>query len=222
VSRFRLIVAIPIVLAIVSGACADAGTDVTTTTEPPLPYVGVAGPIDVTAALILEADGLGAIPFGHDPDATVTAVASVLGLAPELDSGWIDSFASYGTCPGTEIRAVEFGDLIVLFTDAATQFGEAGSRHFFSYTYRVGSRGPDDLETARGIGLGSALGALTAAYPDTLTLFPEDLTAGGPRYEIIPTSRIGRITGFVGGTAETDPVLAVDGGIGCGDRPVAS
>ena len=212
-----------VLMVVLAGAgCGDAGTGTTTTTEPPLPTLAVPPEIDLDAPFLLGADGLGAVPFGVDPDAAVAATAELLLMDPDEDSGWIDPFSEIGTCPGTEIRAVEFGDLTLLFTDAETQFERAGTRHFFSYRYRTGNRGPLGLVTAEGIGLGSRLEELQTAYGDHLVLLTDDLTAGGPRYEVTPDPPFGLLSGFVGGTGPEEPVLAIDGGFGCGERPAAT
>jgi hypothetical protein len=197
-------------LVVVVAAC--GGGDGVTTTGPFVPST-----IDTTRGLVLDPIGLRAVPFGADPDAAVAAVADLLGRPPDVDTGWIDPFSDYGTCPGSEIRAAEWGDLTLLFTDGESEFAPAGRRHFFSYTYRTGNRGPDGLRTQLGIGLGSSVAALQDAYGPDLAIKAEtieDVAAGGPRYEIAYSR--GLLSGFVAGTGPDESVLAIDGGVGCG------
>src|SRR3546814_13929622 len=72
--------------------------------------------------IALRGDGLGVVSLGSEPDAAVSAVTAALGDT-SLDTGWGSSFGTYGTCPGTEVRAVEWGGLVLLFTDGPTHFG---------------------------------------------------------------------------------------------------
>ncbi len=167
---------------------------------------------------MLAPDGLGVVSFGADMDEAVAAVTAALGAEPSDDTGWIDPFAEFGTCPGTEVRGVSWGDLRLIFGDADTRLVPLGERHFYGFTYRTGRRGPDGLTTAEGIGLGSSRAELEAAYGEELELFLDDTITGGPRYQIgfeIDSSTY--LSGIL--SSEDGVVVWLDGGVGC--APIA-
>jgi len=60
------------------------------------------------------------LEFGAPIEAAQTALRDVLG-APTADSGPGPSAGAYGVCPGSTVRALEYGDgaLVLLFGDAA-------------------------------------------------------------------------------------------------------
>ncbi|MFO7701022.1 MAG: hypothetical protein R6W79_10510, partial [Acidimicrobiia bacterium] len=76
-----------------SGATTTTSGATTTTTDP-------------EAALELSDEGLQVgdtwVPFGTGDAQTIAAISGILG-APNRDSGWIDSFSEYGTCPGSTV-----------------------------------------------------------------------------------------------------------------------
>src|SRR3546814_11636933 len=104
-------------------------------------------------------DGLGVVSLGSEPDAAVSAVTAALG-DPSLDTGWESSFGTYGTCPGTAVRAVEWGGLVLLFTAGPTDFGS--TPHLFPS--RLGSP-PPPLATAPRFGLAPPAPASPALPP---------------------------------------------------------
>ena len=122
----------------------------------------------------------------------------------------------FGASPGTEVRALEWGDLMVIAGNPDSELVEPGTRHFYSYRYRLGRQGPEGLLTAEGIGIGSTVAALEAAYGDALVLFPNETTLGGPRYEVnpVPGSDI-LLSGIVSDVSPDGLVLWIDGGVGC-------
>ena len=72
----------------------------------------------------LTGDGLdlpqGVVPFGAPVQTALPTITAALGR-PTRDTGAGPSFGVYGTCPGTRLRALEFGSgaLVVLFGDVA-------------------------------------------------------------------------------------------------------
>ncbi len=180
-------------------------TSTTTTTTTPAP------------AIVLGADGLGVARFGDEPESTVAALVALLGPATE-DSGWIDPFSVFGTCPGTEVRGVSWDDLTLLFTDAEDGIAPEGGRHFFSYAYFVGLNGgrPFGLATESGITLGSTVAQLGAAYGNQLEIFVDEFF--GTSWEVEFDLESGRfLGGALTGTADDDLVSSIAGGIGCGE-----
>lgn len=165
--------------------------------------------VPAAAALVLRDDGLGDALFGTEPDAVVRYVQAILG-APTADSGWADPFSAFGVCPGTEVRGVTWGDLTLLFSDESTV--ASGRRHFFNYSYGPPfgvSIQPEGMRTDTGIGIGSTVAELRVAYP-TVRIFPPDIADA---YFVVDEN----FTGFLSGTADTDTVRSVIGGIGCGE-----
>jgi hypothetical protein len=186
-----------------SQATTTSGTSTTTT--------------DADASLELSDEGLQAgstwVPFGAGDAEAITAISGILG-APNRDSGWIDSFSEYGTCPGTTVRGVHWGAFVVLFTEADTDFWTGGIPHFFAWYY---TSEPPELETTKGLVIGDTLATLEALY-------------GGPQLEISenpfdPTGSIWLydvagwtgLWGYADGQDPTSDISSINGGRGCGE-----
>lgn len=169
----------------------------TTTTESP------------AVALVLRDDGLGDADFGDDPDSVIQYITAIIGK-PTADSGWADPLQSFGICPGTEVRGVTWGDLQLLFSDESIV--ASGRRHFFNYVYGPAygdAITPAGMRTSTGIGVGTQVADLRAAYPD-VQVYPEDIY--GPYFVVDPN-----MSGFLTGVTDTDTIISFIGGIGCGD-----
>jgi hypothetical protein len=200
--------ALALALAVLTAACGgDDGAGVPDTAAP-----GVT--VDISQGLVLNGDGLQAVPFGAAPDDAVEAVGVLLGRNPDVDTGWIDPTSAYGTCPGSELPAVEFGDLVVLFSDAISPAAPQGGRHFYSYTYRAGRQGPEGLLTLERVGLGDTVNDLELAYGADLVLDDEDLSEGAPRWSV-ESGGGSLLSGLVGDTTPAGIVLSINGGLGC-------
>lgn len=161
------------------------------------------------AELVLRTNGLGDAAFGADPDGVIAYVSSIIGAAT-VDTGWVDPL-SVGACPGTELRQVSWGDLVLQFSDDSSV--TSGRRHFFSYLYGPSfgaTIAPAGLKTDAGIGVGSTVTELTGTYPAAV-LNPGD-ELGGPNFFINDG-----LAGFLTGVTETDTVTSVIGGQGCGE-----
>jgi hypothetical protein len=160
---------------------------------------------------VLRPSGLGDAVFGADADEVIAYVRSILG-APTADSGWADPLATFGVCPGTEVRGVTWGDLTLLFSDE-TEFA-SGRRHFFNYVYGPplvpGSIQPTGMRSDAGITVGSSVGQLRAAYPGVQVFPGEEIF--GPSFFIEEY-----FAGFLTGVADADTVLSFIGGRGCGE-----
>jgi hypothetical protein len=169
----------------------------TTTTTPP------------GAALVLRDNGLGDAAFGADPDGVIDFVTAFIG-PPTVDSGWMDPL-SLGSCPGTEVRTVSWGDLNLYFGDESKVV--VGRRHFFAYGYGppFGTTiNPAGLQTDRAIGVGSTVAQVEAAYPDVV-VNPAEATAPAS-FQISPA-----LTGQLSGVDDAATVTEVSGGFGCGE-----
>ena len=183
----------------------------TTSTSTPPPSTTVPALTTTTIAKVkglpLSAAGLGDVLFDADAEGVLDYVKSVLGI-PTTDSGWVDPTTNGSGCPGTAIRFVDWNDLSLFFTDDST-----GVRHFAAYTYGpafAATITPYGLATHAGIGVGSTVAKLRAAYP-AASILPED-EFSGPTFEIEPGLR-----GVLTGTADTDTILSFIGGFGCGE-----
>jgi len=127
----------------------------TTTTIPP------------GASLTLRGDGIGDATFGNDADDVTSYISGILG-GPTADSGWFN--AASQTCPGTEARFVFWNDLLLVFGDESNI--STGRRHF--YYWSLGPPAGLEIDPARGhdvegIGVGSTVADIRAAYPDATT-----------------------------------------------------
>ncbi len=231
------LVVIALVLVLVAAACGggddegDDGTGATTSAEETAaptsaptsaptfggaattatPSTTDAGGEDGHPEVPLRADGLGVTAFGDVPEYTVAALTAELG-EPTRDTTE-SAFSSFGTCPGTTLRAVEWGGLAVLITDGNTAFGIEGGPHFFAYLYR--SDDSLDLVTPEGIGLGSTVAELRAAYDEALRVNAEqDLY--GPSFQVGAYGP-GGIYGFLDGTDDASAVTEIAAGQPCGE-----
>ncbi|MCZ7536577.1 MAG: hypothetical protein M5T61_12180 [Acidimicrobiia bacterium] len=182
-------------------------------TAPTTPDTTAVAPTTVAAgsAVVLRTDGLGVTSFGDLPEYTVAALTMELG-EPTGDATE-PSFSSFGTCPGTTLRAVEWDGLAVLITDGATAYGVEGGPHFFAYLYRSG--GGASLVTQEGVGVGSSVADLRAAYGEALQVNAGE-EGGGPSFSVGPTGP-GAMYGFLEGTDDADAVTAIEAGQVCGE-----
>lgn len=159
----------------------------------------------------LRGDGLGVTAFGDMPEYTLAALTAALG-EPSSDTTE-PAFSSFGTCPGTTLRAVEWGGLVVLITDGATAYGIESGPHFFAYMYRS-----DDslgLATPEGVGLGSTVAELRAAYGEQVRVNPEQ-EVFGPSFEVGAYGP-GGVYGLLDGTDDASTVTEVAAGQPCGE-----
>lgn len=183
---------------------ATTTTQSSTTTSTPASTTTTIKPV---LGLQLSPTGLGDALFGADADGVVDYVNSILGI-PTTDSGWIDPDATGTACPGHEVRFVDWKDLSLFFTDDGS-----GVRHFASFTYgpAFGSTiAPYGLATDAGVGVGSTVASLRAAYP-AVVVNPDDGFTG-PSFQIEDG-----LYGFLTGTDDTDTIISFVGGFGCGE-----
>jgi hypothetical protein len=168
------------------------------------------------ASVVLEPDGVGVAPFGRAADDMVAAISAVLG-PPTAETEWMDSFSGFGTCPGTEVKGVSWGDFTLLLGDD-TPFA-SGNRH--GYAWFVGGGAPDEepqlLVTDEGIGLGSTVAQVKAAYSANA-----EITSAADQPELgVASFSVGEyptvVSGTLTGTADTDIVTSLEGGAVCGE-----
>ena len=196
--------------ALVPAACRDgAGDGASTSTGPstsaPAPTEGTRTSADAPAPQIaLRGDGLAVVDLGAPPGDALAAVRAELG-EPTLDTGWQPSFSTYGTCPGSQIRAVEWDGLVLLFTDEPTEQGEGA--HLFSWRL-TGS--PPALATAEGFGVGATVGDAEDLYPGAVEVVPPEEPFPG---FLVVHAVGGEITAYLAG----EVVSFLEAGTPCGE-----
>jgi hypothetical protein len=163
----------------------------------------------VAPTIVLGREGLGIAAFGDNADDTIAALTAVLG-EPDTDSGWVEPL-SIGACAGAEARFVAWGALYLYFSDESG-VGD-GERHFFGYSY--GSESdletiPEGLATPEGIGLGTTVAFLRAAYDDVVVEAGEEGLYPSNFY--VDDNLSGRLTGG----EDDDLVTVIIGGDPCG------
>ena len=173
------------------------------------------------APLALEPDGIGAVDFGASPDDAIAYATAFLG-PPVRDTGWVDSFSEFGTCPPPEVRGVQWGTspngfshaFTLLFTKAATSHLPAGGEHLFGYDYFGGDV---DLSTPEGMTVGSTLLEGQALYPTMdINESPWDPASGVWVVDDNPSDDA-QLFGFATGQSDTDQVTSILGGVTCGE-----
>ena len=173
------------------------------------------------APLALEPGGIGAVDFGATPDAAIAYTTSFLG-PPDRDTGWVDSFSEFGTCPPPEVRGVQWGTspsgfghaFTLLFTKAATSHLPAGGEHLFGYDYFGGDVA---LSTPEGMTVGSTLLEAKTLYPTVdINESPWDPASGVWVVDDNPSDDA-QLFGFATGQSDTDLVTSILGGVTCGE-----
>lgn len=153
------------------------------------------------------------VHFGFNDEDAIDAVTLVLG-APTHDSGWVDSFSVYGTCPSPVVRGVHWNDLVMLFTQADTDFWVGGVPHFFAYYFT--SPNPP-LVTTESIGIGSSVEALETAYGGPLYAMEESFFDPSVGYWTYDLQTWTGLWGYSTGQSPAHAVTSINGGSGCGE-----
>ncbi|HEV2070934.1 MAG TPA: hypothetical protein VGR26_14185 [Acidimicrobiales bacterium] len=201
----RGVLAAAVTLSLLAGGCAGDGDELsrrqptsttapaaTGTTAPAPPTSAPPTTVPVPAQVVLAPDGLGIVAFGDDGETVLAALAGVLG--PPVDD------RPLGSCPSGEAdRLVQFAELAVLL----------GGGRFVAWDVGPASGTLPSLATAEGIGVGSSVAELRAAYGERLRLDPDD--PFGPVFEVTTPSP-GRLGGTLTGTGPADPVATLSGG----------
>ena len=157
--------------------------------------------------LVLRSDGLGDSLFGVDAPALIAIVTELLGK-PDSDSGYVPTTKKYKLCPGTQVRSVRWGDLMLMFGDES---GYAEGRlHFFSWNYGpVAGIAPVPMgpTTDGDITLGSTVAELLRVYPSA-EIFMDDVA--GASFILEST-----LSGILSDQTPDGVVIAMYGGNAC-------
>jgi hypothetical protein len=171
----------------------------------------------------LTGDGIdlpkGVVLFGTTFEKARVALQQALGQ-PTRDTGVGSSFSAYGTCPGTKLRALEYGGgaLVVLFGDvkgtALTMYQwalqPAGNR---AKVPRASALVGD--VTTYEFGIGTTVGQLRAhVATDTLKVRPGD---GSQAATFTLQDQSSGFSGQLSGTSDSDATTYVLAGRPCGE-----
>jgi hypothetical protein len=185
-------------------SASDGTTTTTASTSPEDPEATTTTGGESPSGLVLRGDGLGLVELGASVDAAVAALTAELG-APTADTGWQSSFSSYGTCPGEQIRGVEWDALVLLFTDGATRYGSG--EHLFSWRL---SGAPPAVGTAAGLGFGATVADAQELYPGAVEVVPPEEPFPG---FLAIEAEGGTVTAFLDG----DVLTNLEAGAPCGE-----
>jgi hypothetical protein len=180
---------------------------------------------------VLRPDGLAVTAFGAAERDALAALERRLGTPDERGS-WTGA-NPFGTCPGP-VRAVRWGRLSVLFTSGPTRYEARGRWHLFAYqvdairrtavdpNYSGPTPPPDppplrgsSPKTAAGIGFGSTLAQLRAAYGDRVTV--SSGTPGNVHRFRVRLGAGGALYGSLSGSGPAATVTGIAAGAGCGE-----
>lgn len=178
----------------------------TTTTTQPQPTTTTLAPLS------LEADGLGVVSFGAPPEEVIAAVSERLGGA-SYDSGWVNARGTFGTCPGSIVRVVQWHSLRLFFSDGPTAFGEEGSHFFYFSQSPVEADVVIDVETAEGIGIAATVEEMEEAYGARLVI--ESSSPFGATF-FLRGPGDGLLSGTLTESIAEGQVTSIAGGFGCG------
>jgi hypothetical protein len=150
---------------------------------------------------------------------------------PDERGSWNEA-TPFGTCPGP-VRAVRWGRLYVLFTSGPSRYAARERWHLFAYQVDAVQRtaidpqysGPTPPEapplrgysprTAAGIGFGSTLAELRAAYGSRV-----EVSSGTPGMSYrfrVSFGAAGELSGSLSGSTPGATVTEIDAGAGCGE-----
>jgi len=152
--RSRMAGTFALLVALVLGSCDDGGDGAATTTSSSSDGTTTTTEAPAKAAIVLQPDGLGVSQFGEQKASVVAALTQALGAPDDAGTGC--------ELAGTDVTTTSWEELTVQFAD-----GE-----FDSYSVRVNESEEAvlELETEAGIGIGSTVAQLRAAYGDQIAI----------------------------------------------------
>jgi hypothetical protein len=148
-------------------------------------------------ALVLASDGIGPLPFGMQAARAMNGLTQALGRAEK-----ITPVPANANCGATRI----FGwkDFNVLVNEVTSQSG--GSPGLAGWSLGATAPSSGSLKTDKGIGIGSTLAAVKAAYGSAVTV-------AGPTFAIRGANNV--ISGELEGSGDSARVKALRAGVSC-------
>jgi hypothetical protein len=151
------------------------------------------------AQLVLAPDGLGPVSFGTQAARAMDALTQALGRAED------STLAPAGSnCDAT--RSFLWKDFRVFINEVSGRFG--GKPGLVGWSVGAPAASGLSLKTEKGIGIGSTVAAVKAAYGSTLTMDHGTLSITAPN---------GAITGELDGAGDTGKVNTLRAGASCAD-----
>ncbi|HEV3365643.1 MAG TPA: hypothetical protein VG795_16185 [Acidimicrobiia bacterium] len=202
--RRAALVVLPVVL-LAAAACGNGNNESSTTTT--------AGPTTTTTAastttapltkeaMVLGDEGVGPVTFGTNAAHTIARFMQALGPGEKnqpLPAGQ--------PCGAT--RRVVWANFQILVNEVTSMSG-AGKPGFAGWF--LGSPGPHDFKTEKGIGIGSTVAALKAAYGTDVVIARGE---SGPAFTV--TAAKGIITGQLDGQGDNNKIKNIQAGSYCG------
>lgn len=148
-------------------------------------------------ALVLASDGIGPLPFGMQAARAMNGLTQALGRAEK-----ITPVPANANCGATRI----FGwkDFNVLVNEVTSQSG--GSPGLAGWSLGATAPSSGGLKTDKGIGIGSTLAAVKAAYGPAVAI-------AGPTFAIRGANNV--ISGELEGSGDSARVKALRAGVSC-------
>lgn len=163
--------------------------------------------------LALTATGIGAQRFGLAAEVVIDALTQELG-APSEDRVETAFSSSYGVCPGEQVRIVEWGGFVVLFTDGDTLFASGGtSLTFFDWRLRDLGAATPPLQTPEGIDLGDTTADVRSAYGSAVEVSDDDFMGPSFQVGVAPDQLRGSLTSV----NDDGTVVGLAAGSSCGE-----
>jgi hypothetical protein len=185
------------------GSSGDAGVDSGAVSS-------VAGSAGSKIPLLLTGNGVDGSKFGDKFETVMTAMTAAHGAFDD-DSLWEDQQAP---CEGlgTKERRVQWGSVVLVFSNGPTQFGPAGVEHFISvYSEDAASPTPSNAPDGKAL-LDETVGNLKKRFPG-VDVYNSEIA--GPSFQIKTDS--GEIGGILSGLTDKDSVVSFNEGLICMD-----
>ena len=161
--------------------------------------------------LLLTGNGVDGSKFGDKFETVMTAMTAAHGAFDD-DSLWE---AQQSPCEGlgTKERRVQWGSVVLVFSNGPTQFGAAGVEHFISvYSEDAASPTPSNALDGKAL-LDETVGNLKKRFPG-VNVYSNEIS--GPSFQI-KTDGDGEIGGILSGLTDKDSVVSFNEGLICMD-----
>lgn len=207
--RILRVVLAAVALTVVASGCNNGGerasfaggVGATTEEASSSPDVSTTSTTLAAESLVLSPDGLGPVPFGTQAAVALSGLTQALGRA----ENWTPVTAG-ATCGATRVFTWKNFDVIVNEATAAS----GGMRGLVGWRVRDTAPTFLDLKTEKGIGLGSTVAAVRAAYGDSVSMAQGDQ---GP--VLTMTAASGVITADLDGGGDLNTVRSLRAGASC-------